>query len=182
MTAATRYAKALFELASAHKQLAALSAPVATLAEAVAEPSITRALHNPKLSDSQRATFAKTLASSVKAPALLANTLGLLAQNNRLALLPETLNAFIALAEAEAGITHITVQSAQPLSAEQREQLKKFVMKEAKSNGVQFTETEMPELIAGFRAFFNGKVWDTSLSGGLARLKASLTQRLQLSR
>ena len=182
MTAANRYAKALFELAQSHKQLAAVTSPVATLAEAIADASIARALHNPKLSDSQRTQFAKTLAKSVNAPALLANTLGLLAQNNRLSLLAETLAAFQTLANESAGITQLTVQSAQPLSAEQRTHLEAFVKKDAKSNGVKITETLQPELIAGFRAFFNGKVWDTSLSGNLARLKTSLTQRLQSSR
>lgn len=179
MTAATRYAKALFQLAQEQRQLDALTTPVALLAEALRDTTLHHALSNPKLSSTQRADLAADLAKAVKAPALLAQTLGVLAQKHRLALLPEMLDAFQQLAEQHAGIIRLSVQSAEPLTADQRQRLEEIVMKDTGSTGVIFHETTQSDLIAGFRASFAGKVWDTSLSGGLARLRSSLTKRFQ---
>lgn len=179
MTAASRYAKALFELAEDQKQLAALTAPIATLAEILKDEVLHRELHNPKLSPKQRAAYAQAIAADIKAPQLLTGTLGLLAQKNRLSLLPEIVDAFQLRAEEKAGITRLAVQTAQTLTEDQRKHLKALVLKHTKGNDVILTETEQPDLIAGFRASFAGKVWDTSLTTGLARLRNTLTKRFQ---
>jgi F-type H+-transporting ATPase subunit delta len=179
MTAATRYAQALFELAEDAGQLPALAAPMVSLAEVLEDETLRRALENPKLTPAHRLNLARAIAADIKAPPLLAKTLSLLAHNNRLLLLPEVLDACLRLAEEKEGILRLAVQTAEPLSDDQRKHLKTVVLQQTGSAGVIIHETTQPNLIAGFRATFGGMVWDTSVANGLARLRHSFTKRFQ---
>ncbi|MBI1308309.1 MAG: ATP synthase F1 subunit delta [Proteobacteria bacterium] len=173
-TAALRYAKALFELAQTHKQLPALTSPVSALAAALADATIAAALTNPRLEPSQRSKLATAMARAVAAPALLANTLNLLASNNRLALLPDVLQAFQSLADAAAGLARVQLQTATAFTPEQLTTLKSLIKAQLKATSVEVEQSLQPGLIGGFRALYGGQVWDASVSGQLARLKTRL--------
>jgi ATP synthase F1 delta subunit len=181
MTAASRYAQALFSLAEEAKQQPAVASGVAALAASVADPVVASALANPLLTSSQRKALAVTMAKSVKAPASLANTLGVLAENNRLAILPAVLSVYQTLNDNSAGITHVKLSSATALTEAQRTRLTDLIKKHTKATDIRLEETIDATLQGGFRAFFDGKVWDASLSGSIARLgtrlMASVTQR-----
>lgn len=179
MTAATRYAKALFELSENANLTGTLQAPLAELKSALEEQDLTHVLANPNHTPAQRAAFAASLSKALKAPPILANLLGLLAQHNRLPLLPEIIDAFQLRAEEKSGITRLHVQTAEPLTEAQRAKLKAMVLKFTGGTDVIVRETQNADLIAGFRASFAGRVWDTSLSTGLARARAALTKRSQ---
>ncbi|PZP40571.1 MAG: ATP synthase F1 subunit delta [Pseudomonas fluorescens] len=174
MTASSRYANALFALATEGKQQDTVTQAVTALQAGIAEESVAAALANPLLSASQRASFATSMAKAVKAPAPLANTLGLLAKSNRLALVPEVLSHYLELNDTAAGITHVRVSSAAPLTDAQRTQISELIKKHTKSSGIRLDETVDASLQGGFRAFFGGKVWDASLAGQLARLSTRL--------
>lgn len=176
MTAAIRYAKALYELAEVHKSVAAIAAPAAALNEALADPTVIAALNNPRLAPSDRSALAKSMAKAVNAPALLANTLNLLAANNRLPLLPGVLTSFQSMADESAGLIRAQVQTAVELTPEQQKTLAAKLKTFTGAKEISLTQTTQPSLIGGFRALFAGQVWDTSLSGSLARLKSQLTQ------
>jgi F-type H+-transporting ATPase subunit delta len=180
MTVARRYA--LASLAVARQDAATFpkfADAVTSLAKAVASPLIMSALHNPKLKAAQRHTLATTLGKAVQAPKALANLLLLLAQKGRLALLPAVLVATQEAMAAQAGLTKLVVHTAQPLTDAQKISLKVQVKTYTKAKDVQLQEVVKPELVGGFRAFFGGLVWDKSVQGGLARLKASLQQAIQ---
>lgn len=181
MTAANRYAKALFALSAEQKQQAAVATAVQALAGAVKDEAVAAALANPRLTPAQRTQLAASMAKAVKAPALLANTLGVLAANNRIALIPAVLEQFLSLADAQNGITRVEVTTATPLTDAQRTKISKLIQDHAKSSGVHLNETLDASLKGGFRAFFNGQVWDASLSGRLAslgiRLRAAIAER-----
>lgn len=178
MSAAIRYAKALFQLAEAAKQTQAVMQAAEVLQAAVTDESVTHGLANPRLSPAQRKQLAQALAKAVKAPQLLADTLGLLAAHNRLELLPATLQQLQTLADAANGTARVKVESAHPLDESQRKQITELVKKSLNSKTVVVEETVDATLIGGFRAFFGGQVWDVSLSGGLARLKNRFRQSL----
>jgi len=180
MTVARRYAKAA--LAVAQHDAAALSLfadAVALLTQAVASPVVASALANSGLSQAQRRQLATTLAKAVKAPKALANLLQLLAQNGRLAMVPAVLVAIRQEMAQQAGIAELVVHTAKALTDAQKISLKVQVKAYTKAKDVRLQEVVKPELVAGFRAFFGGLVWDTSVQGGLARLKASLQQVIQ---
>lgn len=181
MTAANRYAQALFSLAEEGKQQSAVAAGVIALATSVSDPVIAKALANPLLTTAQRTSLAAAMAKAVKAPTSLANSLGVLAANNRLSILAAVLSAYQALNDTASGITHVKLSAAAPLTEAQRTKLTDLIKKHTKSSGIRLEETVDASLQGGFRAFFDGTVWDASLAGSIARLstrlKAAVAQR-----
>ncbi len=186
MSAANRYALALFQLAEQAGQLLVLAAPVAQLRAVL--PSIATTLHNPRLTPAQRTAVATALAGAVQAPTLLANTLQVLAANRRLALLPEVLAHLQSLLDAAQGTSRVRVETATALTDVQRTKLanllstllttladNKQVAKQV-AKQVVLEDTVQPCLLGGFRAFVNGHVWDASVQGGLTRLHSHLRQ------
>jgi F-type H+-transporting ATPase subunit delta len=186
MSAANRYALALFQLAEQAGQLLVLATPVAQLRAVL--PSIATTLHNPRLTPAQRTAVATALAGAVQAPTLLANTLQVLAANRRLALLPEVLAHLQSLLDAAQGTSRVRVETATALTDVQRTKLanllstllttladNKQVAKQAAKH-VVLEDTVQPRLLGGFRTFVNGHVWDASVQGGLTRLHSHLRQ------
>lgn len=180
MTVASRYAQALFAFAAEGKTQPAVATAVTALAEAVREPTIAATLANPRLTPAQRQQLAAAMAKATKAPQALANTLGVLAENNRLSKLAGVAEAYLELNDTASGITHVKVATATPLTEAQRTKLADLIKKQAKSADVRLEETLDITLQGGFRAYFNGMVWDASLSGQVSRLatrlRAAITQ------
>lgn len=174
MTVATRYANALYALAQEASQQPAVAAAVATLSAGLEDATLAEALTNPLLKPAQRASFAAAMAKSVKAPQALANTLGVLARANRLSQIPSVLSAYLDINDAAAGLTHVKLASAVALTDAQRTKLTAAIKTFTKANGIRLDETVDASLQGGFRAYFNGMVWDASLSSSLARLASRL--------
>lgn len=174
MSAANRYALALFQLAEQTGQLLALATPVAQLLAVL--PSVATTLNNPRLTPAQRTALATALASAVQAPTLLTNTLQVLAANRRLALLPEVLTHLQSLLDAAQGTSRVRVETATDLTDAQRTKLATLLSRLADTPHVTLEDTVQPRLLGGFRAFVNGQVWDASVQGGLARLQNTLRQ------
>ncbi len=178
--AARCYASAMIAvLAEAPKTIReATPQALVLLQAAVRDDEIVSALKNPRLSRGQALKLAGILAKSVHAPLPLANLLGVVARAGRLSILPDILDASVAQLDALAGVVPVQVISAAPLSDMQKVQLKVMIKAHQKSKDVHLHERVDASLIAGFRAFFGGLVWDTSVSGQLARLKAQLSARV----
>lgn len=174
MTAANRYAQALFALAEEAKAQQSVATAVAALAAATEDASIAAALANPRLAPAQRTQLAASMAKAVSAPQVLANTLGVLAANNRLSKLSGVLARYLELSDTASGVTHVQLTSAAPLTDTQRKQLADLIKKHTKATDIRLEETIDASLKGGFRAFFGGKVWDASLSGQLARISTRL--------
>lgn len=178
MSSAARYAQALFQLAEERKQQPAVAGTMAALQPALQDESIAAALANPRLQPAQRLKFAAAVSKSVKAPAVLEDTLKLIARNNRLSILPQIVAAYQTLADAASGTARVQLTTAAALTEAQRTQLKVQLQKHLGAKSVQLEEQVDASLIGGFRAFFAGQVWDTSVSGNLARLSAKLKSSL----
>lgn len=178
MSAAPRYAKALYQLAVSAKAVPVVVAQASALHAAVTEKSVTDALCNPSLSAERRLLLAESMAKAVKAHQLLADTLRLMASNNRLSLVPDTLKALQTLADAQSNTARATVESAAPLTDAQRTQLTEKIKGFTKAATVVVDEKLKPSLMGGFRAYFNGQVWDTTVAGNLARLRQQLADAI----
>lgn len=170
MTAALRYAKALYALDSG----ASVTASVQALASALKDASFAGSLANPRLTPAQRRQLATAMAAAVKAPKALQGTLGVLAANNRMGMVPQVMENYLRLSDTAAGIAHVTVQTAAPLAEGQKAALRKEIQAYTKASDVRLNEVHDAALRGGFRAFFGGMVWDASLSGKLSRLSARL--------
>ncbi len=117
---AGRYATALFELARDEKQLEAVGASLATLRQALADSDDFRELTTSPLVSRDQATSAVAATSkSMRLDPITSNFVGVLAQNRRLAQLPQVIRAFNMLAANHRGETTAEVTSAHPLSDDQ---------------------------------------------------------------
>ena len=99
-TISRRYAKALLELAEEAKQTPTVHKALAAFAETWASSDTLRDLfENPSVSAESRQKVLDQVATRLAAPPLLKNTLKLLADRGRMALLPELAAAFNGLAQ-----------------------------------------------------------------------------------
>jgi F-type H+-transporting ATPase subunit delta len=106
-TIARPYAKALFDLASAEKKLGPWSEALNAAAAVLGEASAKRVLGNPALDPAKRADFVRAVSVGLKGAEVFETTegkalLALLAENDRLTVLPDIAAQFDALkAQAE---------------------------------------------------------------------------------
>ena len=116
-TVARPYAEALFRVAQ-NGDLNAWSGLVAELAQIGANPDLQAFASNPNVTPAQ---LAETIASLVKSPlnAEAHNFIAMLAENGRIALLPEIGAQFAVLKNAQQGAADAIVYSAFDLSADQ---------------------------------------------------------------
>lgn len=117
---AGRYASALFELARDEKQLEAVGTSLASVRQALAESADLKALTtSPLVSRDEAAKAIAASATALRLDPITANFLGVLAQNRRLAQLPNVIRAFNTLAAAHRGETTAEVTSAHALDDDQ---------------------------------------------------------------
>jgi F-type H+-transporting ATPase subunit delta len=171
-TVARPYAEALFRVAQ-KGDMAAWSNLVSELAQIGANPDVKAFASNPSVAPAQ---LADVIASVVKSPqpAEAKNFIAMLAENGRVALLPEIGAQFHELKNAQEGSADAQVYSAFEISAGQLSQLvatleKKFGRK------LNPTVTVDPSLIGGVRVVVGDEVLDTSVRAKLQQMHVALT-------
>jgi F-type H+-transporting ATPase subunit delta len=171
-TVARPYAEAAFKIADEAGALARWSEMLAALAAVAADPRVRQAASDPRLSDAQRAgLFITILGGRLSGEA--ENFVRVLAQNDRLELLPEIREQFEVLKNEREGVVEAEVQSAFELSAAQ---LKDIVERLQKKTGrkVRPHVSVDRELIGGVKIVLGDKVIDGSARAQLAALEAAL--------
>jgi F-type H+-transporting ATPase subunit delta len=172
ITVARPYAEAAFKLADEAGALSRWSEMLAGLALVAADPRVRQAAADPRLSDAQRAgLFISILGGRLTAEA--ENFVRVLAQNDRLELLPEIREQFEVLKNEREGVIEAQVQSAFDLSDAQ---LKDIVQRLEKKMGrkVRAHVSVDRELIGGVKIVLGDKVIDGSARAQLAALEAAL--------
>jgi len=171
-TVARPYAEALFRVAQ-NGDMAAWSTLVSELAQIGANADVQAFAQNPNVTEAQ---LADVIASLVKSPLSpeAKNFIAMLAENGRVALLPEIGAQFQVLKNAMAGAADAQIDSAFELSADQLAQLvatleKKFGRK------LNPTVTVDPSLIGGVRVVVGDEVLDTSVRARLQQMHVALT-------
>jgi F-type H+-transporting ATPase subunit delta len=170
-TVARPYAEALFRVAQ-NGDMAAWSALVGELAQIGANPDLQAFAGNPTVTHAQ---LADTIASLIKSPlnAEANNFIAMLAENGRVALLPEIGAQFTVLKNAQAGAADATVYSAFDLTAEQLDQA---VATLEKKFGRKLNPTVVvdPSLIGGVRVVVGDEVLDNSVRAKLQQMHNAL--------
>lgn len=170
LTLARPYARAVFSLASERGKLAEWSAMLGFSARAVGEPAVQSLLGDPRL-DVQ--TLAGTLLPPGEVDAVYAQFLSVLAENGRLALLPEISGLYDAQrAEAER-VVKATVTSATALDAAELGKIRDALRKRF-NRDVELSAAVDASLIGGAVIDAGDVVIDGSLRTKLSRLGASL--------
>lgn len=173
-TIARPYADALFKAAGA--QGAALKDQVAALASLAADSTLLQFADNPKVPASQvfdliaGVALQKGLALDSK----LSNLLSTVLENGRLSAMPEIAAQYMALVNAQSGVSEAVVHSAFPIDEAALADLLGTLQKRF---GRKLTATVRidPELIGGVCVVVGDEVLDTSVKARLEQMKAALT-------
>lgn len=170
LTLARPYARAAYAHARDAGVAAQWSQALGFAARVAADPQVTTLLSHPQLSSAD----AVTLLAADGADESFTRFIELLADNQRLALLPEIAGLFEELrAEAER-VVRATVTSAAELQPAELESIK-AALRRRFDREVQIETAIDPSLIGGAVIDTGDLVIDGSLRGKLARLESSLT-------
>lgn len=169
-----RYASALFELASENKAIEAVEADLGQLDEAIkASADLAALIRNPQISRDAAAKALGGVATLLGLSALTKNFLGVLAQNRRLAKLPEMVRAFVSIAAAARGEVTAEVTSAHPLTASQTKTLAaKLSAREGKD--VTIKASVDPEVLGGLVVRIGSQQIDSSIRTRLNSLAQAM--------
>ncbi len=171
---ARRYARALHDVAGSRGERATLAlrdelrafAPLVT-----GHAALQRALLHPGLRAEQRQRVLAAVARRAGASELLTRLLDLLSSRARVALLPDVVEAYAALANAARGVVSAEVVSARPLPEAQRRSLAAVLGAGAE---VELRTRVEPDEIGGLLVRVGGKTYDGTVRARLAALRRRL--------
>jgi len=158
-----RYASALYDLASENKAVAAVEQDLGALAQALSESADLAALiRNPQVGRDAAAKAMDGIAKLLKLSPLTEKFLGVLSANGRLAVLPQVIGAFSAIASAARGEVKAEVTSAHPLSDAQLKALS-AKLKAREGKDVTLSATVDPAILGGLVVKIGSTQIDSSI-------------------
>jgi len=170
---AGRYAKALFALAKEAGTLPSTADELARVAAQASQPSVAAVLGNPLLPASRRAEIAQLLVRELALSDLLTRFVGLLADHQRLQILP-AIHAYVQrLLDQELGRVRVSIRSAAGLQAQQEGDLVAAFTTLTGKQVIPQVSVD-PELLGGVVVEVEGKVYDGSVRTQLDRLAKEL--------
>jgi len=172
--AARRYASALFELASANKEVDAVGADLKAFLEAVtASEDLQRLLESPAFSREDKIRALLAIAEKAGYKQTTGHFFGTMAQNGRTRDLPDAISCFDELLAAQRGITRVTARTAAAMSDDQRAALEKMLAESVDSEVELQTDID-PDLIGGLQLLIGSTLIDASLATKLDRMNIAM--------
>jgi F-type H+-transporting ATPase subunit delta len=172
-TIARPYAKAAFEEAQARGRLAEWSGALGIAARVADDPRVAQLIDNPEVEPEQLARLI-TDVTGAQFGDHGRNFVLTLAENHRLAYLPQIAALFNELKDAAEGVAHVTVTSAAPINEAQQRRLGEALSRRLKREVRLHCETDA-SLIGGAVLRAGDLVIDGSLRGKLERMANVLT-------
>jgi len=167
---AKRYARALLELAREEGTLEASGEELGRAVAAFEEPRLRPLVLSPVIDAGARLHTARAVVAALRVSKTVANLLELLAERDRLPILPDIARWYEALLDDQVGRARVAIRSAAPLTATEKGDLVELARRlTGRRDVVAATEID-PELIAGAVLDVGGTVYDGSLKTQLARL------------
>lgn len=174
---ARRYARAIFDLAKEKGKLREAVDAVRAYADAYAGSAEFQALESdPMVNDDARKAVVESIGTKLNADAMVIRTVSMLAERQRLVVLPDLALLLEAMADDELGILRAEVRSARKLSDAYKAKLEKMLESETKKKVVVSYDVD-ENLIGGLVTQIGDRVIDGSLRGRLNQLADSLRQR-----
>jgi F-type H+-transporting ATPase subunit delta len=155
------------DLAEVEQQLAGFVDLVAGHAE------LSKALLNPAVPAARKRAAVEKL--SVHVPPVLSKLLGLLAERDRLTLLPDLLAAYRERLLDHMQIVRAEITTVAPLAPERAQQIERSLA-EVTGRGVMVTSRIDPSLIGGLVARVGGTVYDGSITTQLTKMRKRLME------
>lgn len=171
---AARYAAALFELADERKALDEVASDLKTLHAMIADSEdLRRLLRSPVLTRAEQSKAMTALLTQSGTGELVRRFVGLVAQNRRLFVLPQMIQAFLDELALRRGEVSAEVVSALPLDAAQTSAVTE-ALRRAVGGKVAVTTKTDPSLIGGLVVKVGSRLVDSSIKTKLARLQLSM--------
>jgi F-type H+-transporting ATPase subunit delta len=175
-TSATRYAKALFDVALQESNPAEIERDLASIVSAMQESAeLRRALTNPGIPQQVRANVMRAVVEKVGTQPPVAKLMAMLAERGRLDLVPLLYEVYRERLLAHANIVRAAVTSATPLSSQQQQALEQS-LGTLTGKQVQLEVDVDPALIGGVVTRIGSTVYDGSIRTQLQRMKEKLLQ------
>lgn len=172
----SRYAKAIFELAKEAKKVPDLEKDLDALGAALEESNDFRELiTNPVYSREQLAAAVAAIGNKMKLTPMVANTLGLMAQNRRLFVLPKLVSTVKGMIADERGEVTAEVTAAKKLTKAQSDKLAK-TLKATVGKDVVVNVSVDDSLIGGLIVKVGSKMIDSSIKSQLSNLKNAMKE------
>jgi len=172
-----RYARALFDVALKESDAGRVEQELSSVTTLVQEHGELRiALESPGVSPAGKKAVVQALVARGQFSAPVGKLLVMLAERDRLVLLPELLEAFRVKLREQQKVLEAEVTTAEPLAPEQQAALQQR-LSSATSRHVTVTTRVDPALIGGVVARIGTTVYDGSLATQLARLKDRLAEQ-----
>ncbi|HTV49855.1 MAG TPA: F0F1 ATP synthase subunit delta [Steroidobacteraceae bacterium] len=172
-TIARPYAKAAFEEAQAHGRLDPWARSLELASAVVSDARVAPLIHDPEVTPAQLAQFVIDVAGEQLAEHGR-NFVRTLAENHRLAYLPEICALFKELKDAAEGVADVTVTSAAPLDAAQQQMLAQALARRLRRRVRLHCDTDA-SLIGGAVVRAGDLIIDGSLRAQLERMSYELS-------
>lgn len=178
-TAANRYARALFEVAQKEKvDLAEIERQLAAFTNLLTEhATLEKVLLNPAVPAPRKRAAVTELATRTKMPPVLAKLLALLADRDRLILLPDLLAAYRARLLDHQKVVRAEITTAVPLTPGRAGAIERSLAKVTGRTVTLATRVD-PSLIGGIVARLGGTVYDASVTTQLQKMRRQLWERV----
>jgi F-type H+-transporting ATPase subunit delta len=178
-TAALRYARALFDVALKERaDPEAIDAELAAFAGLFAQhPALEKVLLNPAVPVTRKRGAVAELVTSMRLSSVPGKLLVLLAERDRLAVLPDVLAAYRERLLDHQKVVRAELTTADTLSAERTDEIKRRLSK-ATGRTVRLTSRVDPTLIGGLVARVGGTVYDGSVTKQLQKMKERLQENI----
>ena len=174
---AARYARALFDVALKESDPAQVERDLAAFAGLMASNAeLHSALTNPGVPMTGKRAIAEALATKLNAASPVRKLLMLLAERDRLAIVPDLLDVYRERLMEFQNVVRAEVTTATPLSADRTAQIQERLAK-ATGRHVNITTSVDPAIIGGMVARIGSTVYDGSVATQLAKIRATLLQR-----
>jgi F-type H+-transporting ATPase subunit delta len=171
VTAARRYARALYELALEGKSLDDVLQGMSNLRTAMdSAPEVRAVLGNPLVTPEQT----RKVVSAVTSNALVLKFIELLARRGRIELLTTVHDLLIEMNDSASGVWRAFVKSAQPLTEAQKRDVEAGLAKSAGGKKVIGKFDVDASLLGGVWAKIGDKVLDASVRGRLDSMRNAL--------
>ena len=169
-----RYAAALYALADEQHALDAVVSEMDAWGRLIdASADFRRLIESPLIDIAQSRKAALAVLQEQGFGKLVQDFVGVVANNRRLPVLRQIVQAFAALVAEKRGVVTARVASAHPLNDVQRQQLRARLI-EAGYGNVNIQEQVDPSLLGGLVVQIGARLYDTSLKSRLQRLQYAM--------
>ena len=177
-TAAARYARALFDVSVKNRDLRQVEADLAGFADLIdGHETLSRVLLNPAIPTARKRAIVDALLSRLgEVTPPVAKLLTLLAERDRLGLLPEVLRSYRARLLDHLGVIEAQVTTAQPLTPERAAAIERSLAHVSGRKVAMATDVD-PGLLGGIVARLGTTVYDGSVARHLERIRHNLLER-----